>query len=166
MESFPSNSTVRRSCLLLLRVLTSVFLLIALILIAVTTQTVAAVKFKFTDFHSFRYMLAIIVIGLAYSLVQTSFSIFGLVSGSDALFKGDIAYIFNFYADKIISYLLATGAAAGFGASQDVHRIFDDTLNLNLNDFFAKANASASLLLIAFICSAVASIYSSYELPK
>ncbi|XP_054789748.1 CASP-like protein 4D1 isoform X2 [Prosopis cineraria] len=142
MESFPSNSMVKRSCLVLLRVLTSVCLLIALIIIAVTSQTVGGAKFKFNDVHSF-------------SIVSR-----------DSQFKGNGVYIFNFYADKVISYLLMSGAAAGFGASQDVHRIFDDTLNLNLDDFFAKANASASLLLIAFLCSAIASIFSSYELPR
>ncbi|XP_054804526.1 CASP-like protein 4D1 [Prosopis cineraria] len=165
MESFPSNSMVKRSCLVLLRVLTSVCLLIALIIIAVTSQTVGGAKFKFDDVHSFRYMLAIIVIGFVYTLMQASISIFSIVS-RDSQFKGNSVYIFNFYADKVISYLLMSGAAAGFGASQDVHRIFDDTLNLNLDDFFAKANASASLLLIAFLCSAIASIFSSYELPR
>ncbi|KAK4279891.1 hypothetical protein QN277_011594 [Acacia crassicarpa] len=164
MESFPSNSTVRRSSLLLLRVIISVFLLIALVLISITSQTVGGAKFKFTQVYSFRYMLAVIVIGLVYSLIQTSLAIFSMVSGDD-VFKGKIANIFNFYADKIISYLLATGAAAGLGASEDLHRIFDATLNLNLDDFFAKANTSASFLFIAFICSAIASIYSSYELP-
>ncbi|KAI9083431.1 hypothetical protein K1719_034645 [Acacia pycnantha] len=160
MESVPSNSTVKRSSLLLLRVIISVFLLIALILISITSQTVGGAKFKFTRVYSFRYMLGVIVIGLVYSLIQTSLAIFRIVSGDD-VFKGKIANIFHFYADQIISYLLATGAAAGLGASEDLHRIFDGTLNLNLDDFFAKANASASFLFIAFI----ASIYSSYELP-
>lgn len=66
---------------------------------------------------------------------------------------------------QFISYVLATGAAAGFGLTVDLKRLMDasevDTLN-----FDDKAFASASLLLLAFVTTAILSIISAYTLPK
>lgn len=63
-----------------------------------------------------------------------------------------------------ISYLLATGAAAGFGFTVDVNRVPET--DLGVEDFLDKANASASLLLVGFLFSAVSSVFSSLSLPK
>ncbi|XP_045797321.1 CASP-like protein 4D1 [Trifolium pratense] len=160
--SKPSNSTVSRTILLLLRVLTFVFLLIALILIVLTKDDDAEIKFK--DIHAYRYMISTIVIGFAYNLLQMALSIFSVVSGNRIL-NGDGGYKFDFYGDKIISYFLLSGSAAGFGASEDLHRVFK-AAELPLNSFFGKANASSSLLLFGFIATAIASIFTSFALPK
>jgi len=51
----PSSSTVSRTALLLLRVLTVIFLLIALILIAVAkTSDDTGNQIKFSDFYTYR----------------------------------------------------------------------------------------------------------------
>lgn len=63
---------------------------------------------------------------------------------------------------QALSYLLATGAAAGFGLTVDLHR----RNSSRFDDVFNKANASASLLLIGFMFSAVSSVVSSFSLPK
>lgn len=63
------------------------------------------------------------------------------------------------------AYLLATGAAAGFGASGDVHRVFTRQFVL-LDSFFSIANASSALLFVAFIFTAIASVLASFALPK
>ncbi|KAI4352115.1 hypothetical protein L6164_006396 [Bauhinia variegata] len=156
----PSRSTVSRTAVLVLRILTFVFLLIALILIAINKDSDLGVKFS--DVYSYRYMISTIVIGFAYNLLQMAFSFFGLVSGNRVI-TGNGGYLFDFYGDKVISYLLATGCGAGFGASKDLHNATD---GYDLSNFFAKSYASASLLLFGFLFTAVASIFSSYALPK
>ncbi|KAL1361224.1 CASP-like protein 4D1 [Arachis ipaensis] len=166
-NSAPSSSTVSRSVILVLRVLTFVFLLIALILISVTKGTEdttnGSVEAKFSDIHAYRYMISTIVIGFVYNLMQMVLSIFNVVSEKHVC--GDFGYVFDFFGDKIISYFLISGSAAGYGASEDLHRFFKAE-DLPFNSFFAKANASASLLLVGFLCNAIASIFTSFALPK
>lgn len=65
---------------------------------------------------------------------------------------------------QAISYLLATGAAAGFGLAVDLNRLPGN--DLPSKKFLDKANASASLLLIGFLFSATSSVFSSLSLPK
>ncbi|XP_045831490.1 CASP-like protein 4D1 [Trifolium pratense] len=175
--SKPSNSTVSTTVLLLMRVLTSLFLLIALILIVITKETLdddddiydhrdqPKIKIKFQDIHAYRYMISTIVIGFVYTLLQMALSIFTVATGNRVL-NGDGGYKFDFYGDKIISYFLLSGSAAGFGASEDLQRLSDEIFDLPLISFFGKANASASLLLFGFIATAVASVFTSFALPK
>jgi hypothetical protein len=72
----------------------------------------------------------------------------------------------TFFFGQIISYFLLSGSAAGFGVSEDLQRFSDEILELPLISFFGKANASASLLLFGFIATAIASIFTSFALPK
>ncbi|KAJ7975814.1 CASP-like protein [Quillaja saponaria] len=165
-----TNTRGSRTVVLILRFLTFVFLFSSLIVLATNTATVqfqdgTQAKFKFQDVYTLRYMLATIVIGFAYNLLQMAMSIYHVIKGNHLL-SGDAAYLFDFYADKVISYLLATGAAAGLGVSKDIHPILKEIVGLPLDSFFAKTNASASLLLLGFVTTAIASVFSSYSLPK
>ena len=65
-----------------------------------------------------------------------------------------------------MSYLVATGAAAGFGATIDMAKCIDALDIFVSESYYAKAYASASLLLVAFVCTTILSIISSYALPK
>ncbi|XP_014496962.1 CASP-like protein 4D1 [Vigna radiata var. radiata] len=164
VNTTPSNSSTAspsRTVLLLMRVLTFVFLLIALILIATLKQTDADTEeqIKFSDFYGYRYMLATIIIGFAYNLLQMAFSIFTVVSGNRVL-SGDGGYLFDFFADKMISYFMISGSAAGFGLTVELGR------GVPSNSFIDKANAAASLLLIGFVFTAIASTITSFALPK
>ncbi|EXC20163.1 hypothetical protein L484_011407 [Morus notabilis] len=103
-------------------------------------------------------MLSAIVIGTAYALLQLAFTIYNAVS------NGEGNHLFDFYGDKIVSYLLATGAAAGFGVTNDMKTLIE--LLSTFGNFYEKAYASASLLFLAFVCTAVLSVLSSYALPK
>lgn len=71
---------------------------------------------------------------------------------------------------QVISYLVATGSAAGFGVSKDLKDAFIALVALDSTDpvdtFFSRGYASASLLLFAFICLAVLSVFSSYAINK
>ncbi|KAA3481814.1 CASP-like protein 4D1 [Gossypium australe] len=54
------------------------------------------------------------------------------------------AFLVDFYGDKVISYVLASGSAAGFGATKDLKALADATNVDDLDDYFDKAYASAS----------------------
>ncbi|WZY90764.1 hypothetical protein YC2023_047499 [Brassica napus] len=111
-------------------------------------------------------MLAATVIGLGYAVVQLVFTISQFATGTIHPFN----YLFSFYGDKIISYLLATGSAAGFGVSKDLKDTYLALIDFDSTDpvdnFFSKGYASASLLLFAFVSLAVLSVFSSLVLSK
>ncbi|KAG8390878.1 hypothetical protein BUALT_Bualt01G0129400 [Buddleja alternifolia] len=121
------------------------------------------VRVRFKDFKAFRYQCATTVIGLAYTVLQTAFTIF-LVTTGNRLGGEGIVYI-DFYGDKLVSYLLATGAAASFGMTQDLDSILD-AIGLGISHFINTTNAAASLCLIGCVFTAVSSIFSSFALPK
>lgn len=64
---------------------------------------------------------------------------------------------------QFLSYLLATGTAAGFGLSVDLKKIDESDL---FGSFFDKAYAASTLVLFAFFCAAAVSILSSFALSN
>ncbi|NP_001236854.1 CASP-like protein 4D1-like [Glycine max] len=148
---------------LLLRVLTFIFLVTALIFISIDTLPIETSDYavyeeiNFNYVYAYRYMLSTIVIGFAYNLLQMGFSIFTVVSGKRVLSSYG-GYLFDFFGDQIISYLLISGSAAEFGYDVQRRRV--------TNSFTEKANVSASLLLVGFLFTATASIFTSFALPK
>ncbi|KAL8145696.1 CASP-like protein 4D1 [Apium graveolens] len=162
----PSTAVVWRSVGLVLRVLTVICLVISLIIITTNTATLPSnfgqIKIRFQDVKAYRYVLATIVIGLVYGFLQTAFAIYHVTSGN-RINGGDALYFFDFYGDKLISYLLATGTGAGFGVTVDLK---DANSVSALDKFFNKASAASSILLLAFIFMAISSILSSLSLPK
>lgn len=62
---------------------------------------------------------------------------------------------------QVISYVLATGVGAAFGATIDLKEA-----SAGANKFFNQGSAAASLLLLAFMFTAVSSVFSSLALPK
>ncbi|KAL2541741.1 CASP-like protein 4D1 [Abeliophyllum distichum] len=163
----PPPTTVPPLAVLVVRILTFICLLISVIIIVTNTVTISngisEVKIKFNDFYAYRYMLSTAVLGIAYTLVQSAFTIFRVSTGNRI--GGDASAQIDFYGDKLISYVLATGAAAGFGLSVDSNR-GNGSESSDTKDFFDKANAAASLLLIGFLLSAISSVISSVSLPK
>ncbi|XP_050209778.1 CASP-like protein 4D1 [Mercurialis annua] len=164
----PSMSMVSRTANLILRILTFVFLIISLIILTTNTVTLVVnlveLKVQFKDIYSYRYMLATIVIGFAYTLLQIAFTLYNVITGNKVLNIGDASLLFGFYGDKVISYMLATGAAAGFASTKDLKPLFSGSGSAD--EFFNKGYASASLLLFAFIFTAISSVFSSYALPN
>ncbi|XP_004307526.1 PREDICTED: CASP-like protein 4D1 [Fragaria vesca subsp. vesca] len=163
-QSSSATSASSRTASFILRILAFALSLISLIVLATNTVIVTdydynEAKFRFQDFYAYRYMLATIVIGTAYSLLQLVASICNAISGGEGML------VLAFFGDKFISYVMATGAAAGFGVTVDLSRVTGGT-GLDMSNFFEKAYASASLLLLAFICTALLSIISAFALPR
>ncbi|XP_012453612.1 CASP-like protein 4D1 [Gossypium raimondii] len=170
----PPTSTISPIIItLVLKILTLLLLLASLVVLATDTATLSLSfyttfvesKIHFDDVYTYRYVLASIIMGLVYSVLQTALSLYHIATGK-RLIIGDGAFLVDFYGDKVISYVLATGSAAGFGATKDLKALADVTNVDDLDDYFDKAYASASLLLFAFICAAILSVLSSYALPK
>lgn len=67
--------------------------------------------------------------------------------------------VVNLY-EQMISYFMISGSAAGFGLTVELGR------GVPSNSFIDKANAAASLLLIGFVFTAIASTITSFALPK
>ncbi|XP_033509302.2 CASP-like protein PIMP1 [Nicotiana tomentosiformis] len=152
---------------LVMRVLTFILLLISLIIIASASfDTFDIYGFPITvksnDFYGYRYMISADVIGMAYTLLLAVLTISHLVKSGSPIGSG-LAY-FEFYGDKVISFILATGAAAGLGLSVDFNRFLDT--GKDIQNFINMANAAASLLLLGSVCSTISSFISSLNLPR
>ncbi|XP_022134262.1 CASP-like protein 4D1 [Momordica charantia] len=136
---------------LVLRVVTFVFLFISIIVLATNSQG----NIHFHNVNSYRFAMATIIIGGAFNLLQIALSLYYIISKS----HGNL--LFYFYGDKVLSYVLLSGAAAGLGGGIDLNANIE-----GMGSFFGKGNAAAALLLIAFLCSAAISILSSLALSN
>lgn len=79
---------------------------------------------------------------------------------------------------QVVSYLLATGAAASLAITQELKKQNYDTIKnykMGMNEtyveddmdkFANKASVAARLCLIGFLFAATSSVFSSYALPK
>ncbi|CAN4106836.1 unnamed protein product [Withania somnifera] len=161
----PSTTTIPPFIGLIVRVLTAICLLISFLVIATNKHTLRSdygdVKVNFKDFYAYRYLIATVIVGMTYTLLQTGFSISLVTTGNRI--GGEGFLLFDFYGDKFISYFLATGAAASFGMTQDLKQLQGSD---NLDKFLNTSNAAASLCLLGFLFAAVSSVFSSYNLPK
>ncbi|XP_034699699.1 CASP-like protein 4D1 isoform X1 [Vitis riparia] len=89
---------------LVVRLLTLIFLLASLIVIATDSATMkidfTEVKIRFKNVYSYRYMVSVAVIGLAYTFLQIPFAVHYACTGKrlgahDGLLK------FEFFGDKL-----------------------------------------------------------------
>ncbi|KAL2526169.1 CASP-like protein 4D2 [Abeliophyllum distichum] len=164
----PPSIVVSPFVSLIVRILTFVCLLISLIVLTTATGTASNsdygdIKIKFKDFRAFRYLCAATVIGLVYTLLQTVLTIIHVSTGNR--FGGDGLVYIDFYGDKVVSYIVATGAAASFGMTQDLKNMVDIE-GLGISHFIRTTDAAASLCLLGFLFVAISSIFSSFALPK
>ncbi|KAL0008788.1 hypothetical protein SO802_010290 [Lithocarpus litseifolius] len=149
----------RRTCpkrneivILSLRRLSLLFLLLSLIIVIINTKTQVSgpdgIIVILNKLHSYRYNDV-----LQYSSLNVTYNL-------------------------VISYLLATAAGAGIGASIDFKDLVDGKFSMSYyNDEFVSAGklstsyynnglVSAGFLLLAFVCTSSLSIMSSYALQK
>ncbi|CAN0909491.1 CASP-like protein 4D1 [Linum grandiflorum] len=167
-----SSSRASRTVAFVLRILTLICLLISMVILTTNTATlqvftnfsaatgpnIVGITIHFKDIYTYRYLLGATVFGMAYMLLQIVVTLCSLAKG------GNGSLLFDFYGDKVVSYILATGSAAAFGATRDMKPLFAGVGNVD--KFFNKGYASASLLLLGFVCTAILSVMSSYALPK
>lgn len=99
----PPTPVVAPLIKLVVRVLTFICLLISLIILTTNTASVFInfneFKLRFQDVKAYRYMLATIVIGIAYTLLQTAFTIYEATR--ENRIGGSSFLLFDFYGDKV-----------------------------------------------------------------
>ncbi|XWS50888.1 hypothetical protein CRYUN_Cryun12cG0128600 [Craigia yunnanensis] len=127
-------------------------------------------KATFKNVIGYRYVLATAVTAAAYCLLQLPFAIYYACT-EKRLIRGDFLPAFDFYGDKLIAFLLASGVGAGFLVTVELSEFVGDLLKElgeHLEDspfesFFNKGYLAAGLLAGAFLCMAVLSIFSSLQ---
>ncbi|KAL6290930.1 hypothetical protein ACE6H2_008440 [Prunus campanulata] len=156
---FPKKTS--RFAILGLRVLTTILLVVPL---AILVSNVLSVdrdqKYHFYDFVPYRYMAASIVIGIAYSIFQTGVAVVRLRR------ENHRNMLLDFYGDKVISTLLATGSVAGFVMTAQLQKQWGEAVSDYYHKYFKRSHAADGLVFLAFVCTFVLSVLSSYALPK
>ncbi|CAI0472825.1 unnamed protein product [Linum tenue] len=131
-------------------------------------------KLTFKDLIAFKYLLAVAIIGAVYTIVQLPLAIYHVATGK-RLSRKECMPEFDFYGDKLVSYLLATAVGAGFLVCADLKVNLDKMLKTledantaglgdsreNYDKFFNMGFLATTLLFLAFVCMAVVSVLSS-----
>ncbi|CAI9113259.1 OLC1v1013832C1 [Oldenlandia corymbosa var. corymbosa] len=167
---------------LVLRVFTLLFLAASIVVLATDKVHLDHdTKIYFTDVLAYRYVMAVAVIGLFYTLIQLPFAIYFVAKEKRWIQHGCLPE-FDFYGDLVISFLLATGVGVGFGFTIDAKRalkgIFADAeqsadLNFDsriLDNYASKSYESldramiaTGMLLCGFVTMAITSIITSFR---
>ncbi|CAN1354626.1 CASP-like protein 4D1 [Linum perenne] len=178
-SSSSSQSEASRTMVLVLRIST-LFLLVAaaMVLVFDTAEVqvdlrnfvITPTKLTFKDLITFKYLLAVAVIAVVYTVVQIPFSIHHVATGK----RMSCFPEFDFYADEVMSYLLATAVGAGFLVCAELKINLDKFLKSleeatqglqdsrqNYDKFINHGLLSSALFLLAFFCMAVVSILSA-----
>ncbi|KAK3222278.1 hypothetical protein Dsin_009303 [Dipteronia sinensis] len=131
-------------------------------------------KFTFKDIIAYRYVLATAAVGFVYTIIQIPFATYHAIK-EKRVFKNQFLPEFDFYADKTVAFLLATGVGAGFALIFELKKFvkdFSDSIkNLGIpgvnesdseiDKFLDKAIFATGLLFLGFLCMALLSIFSS-----
>ncbi|XP_019151099.1 PREDICTED: CASP-like protein PIMP1 [Ipomoea nil] len=112
-------------------------------------------QFTFNKFYAYRYTVTVNGIGILYSFVQIVSAVVHGKSG-DHFYQGLVK--FNLYGDKVVSILLGTGVAAGFGLTLDLKNL--PCSSIITGRFLDKMAVACSYSLGGFVSTAVASFIS------
>ncbi|XP_022137163.1 CASP-like protein 4D1 [Momordica charantia] len=165
-----------------LRSFTFICLLIALVVIA--TDKLALIdgyKATFNDIHGYRYVLSIAIIGLAHTILQLGFSLYHVLTQNIPFWNG--LPQFNYYADQVLAWVLASAAGAGFAVTAELKRLVDENIKNAvgdyelfipavdqqeslIDDFFDKANIATAILFLAFLSMATLLLLSPFNRIK
>ncbi|KAL6181384.1 hypothetical protein ACLB2K_048039 [Fragaria x ananassa] len=171
---------------LVFRIFTLVACVVSGLLLALDNFTDDGEKVRFYDFISFRYVLCAAAIGAAYSLLQLPFNIYYTCTNKRLIRNGCMPN-FDFYSDKVVTLVLASGVGAGFAAAFELKKAFKLLLAViafaqlaaqsadydvdnsstsvqdpsKYNHFFDMAIISSGILLVGAVCMAVVSILTS-----
>ncbi|XP_019167297.1 PREDICTED: CASP-like protein 4D1 [Ipomoea nil] len=143
--------------------------------------SIAVTLTNFSDINSYRYFLAVGAVGALYTLIQLPFAMYHVVK-EKRMIRGIFLPNFDFYGDKVISFLLASGVGVGFSASVELKDTIrslvenfefllasDPRISLDgieefrtkLNKFFDRELIASGILLGGFVTMAILSILSS-----
>ncbi|KAI7985960.1 CASP-like protein 4D1 [Camellia lanceoleosa] len=152
---------------LVLRIFTLIILAASVVVMATDNFKLSdGSKTSFKDIVAYRFVITTGVIGFVYTTLQLPFAIYYVCTEK----RLDCLPEFDFYGDKIISFLLATGVGAGFAVTHELKRIIqsisDDYGGLDEQEsktisFLNRGYIATGILFAGFICMAILSILSS-----
>ncbi|XP_009797006.2 CASP-like protein 4D2 [Nicotiana sylvestris] len=133
-------------------------------------------KTKYSDIRGYRYVVSAGMGGFLYSFIQLPFAMYYAFTGKKVI-KGRFLGMLDFYADKIITFFLASGLGVGFGVSSELKRYingFVDTIESSGIDtfeelrteskkFFDRGTLATTPLLAGFTTMAVLTIITSFH---
>ncbi|XP_031249326.1 CASP-like protein 4D1 [Pistacia vera] len=109
-----------------LRLLTLGLLAASIVLLYLDKFTLSGgTKISFKDVIAYRYVIATGIIGFLYSLCQIPFALYHASKGK-RLIRNRCLLEFDFFGDKIIAFLLATGVGAGFAVTFELKKLLKD----------------------------------------
>ncbi|XP_055825493.1 CASP-like protein 4D1 [Solanum dulcamara] len=138
--------------ILALRILTLLLCAASLALI-VLTMLRGSIKSEFRGIKSYRYVLGAAAGGVFYSLIQLPFAMYHAIK-EKRIIRGKFLPMFDFYGDKVIAFLLASGVGLGFGVSFE----FKD---IKRGETLERGYIASALLLAGFITMALLTILTS-----
>ncbi|XP_009610514.1 CASP-like protein 4D1 [Nicotiana tomentosiformis] len=123
-------------------------------------------KFNYEGYSSYRYMFGVLVAGIIYTIWHIPFAAYYLVA-KKRLVDHQGFRMFEFFGDKIILAVLATGAGAALGATVELSKAhFPDYYSKQMHNFLSVMYAPSALLVAAFVSSGISSVLSSLNLHK
>ncbi|KAM0892504.1 hypothetical protein ACQ4PT_025723 [Festuca glaucescens] len=156
---------------LALRILSLLFLIASVVIIA-TAKVQADDTFfdepdtTFKNVYAYRFVLAVGVIGCAYSLLAISFVAINLAGGKKMIGGTEGGTVLLICADVVCAVLIAAGGAAGLGLTVEAQRLFGELLDSSFKTFFNQADISSVALLLASLCVVAIVMLSVYSLTK
>ena len=133
-------------------------------------------KTKYSDINSYRYVLAASIVVSAYSLIQLPFELYFAVAGKRSFGKKFFGRL-DFFADKLLSFYLASGVGIGYGVSTELKSYlngFVDTIETTAGidtfeelrtksiTFFDRGYLATHPLLAGFGTMAILTIITSF----
>ncbi|PIM97388.1 hypothetical protein CDL12_23106 [Handroanthus impetiginosus] len=119
----------------------------------------------YNDFRSYKYMFFVTLIGIGYTLLQIPFAMYYMRTKKHLI--NHLGFLkFEFYADKIMAFVLTTGAGAGFGATVDMKKYKYTSDDNKIQDFLTTSYVPAAFLLLGSFASGISSVHSSLALTK
>ncbi|CDO98631.1 unnamed protein product [Coffea canephora] len=162
---------------LVLRVITLLALAASVVLLVLNNCKLSdGAKIFFADLHAYWYAVAVAGVGFIYTLIQLPFAVYH-VSTEKRWIRNGCLPEFDFYGDKVISFLLASGVGVGFGVTFELKRYFDvvsvvavalganaaevDEERSKASHFLDRENIATGILLVGFVTMAITSILTS-----
>ncbi|KAH6820721.1 hypothetical protein C2S53_003416 [Perilla frutescens var. hirtella] len=117
-------------------------------------------KIKFTDLIAYRYVFAVGAIGFVYTLIQLPFAIYNVLQ-EKRLIRNACLPEFDYFGDKVMALLLASGVGVGFGVTFEFKRAFDSVFSDEAKKYLNRANISTGILLAGTVFMALLLAFSS-----
>ncbi|KAL9227448.1 hypothetical protein vseg_003134 [Gypsophila vaccaria] len=112
---------------------------------------------SFDRYKEYRFCLSVAVFGFVYSALE-AYDVGSLLATGKYVITHRLRFQFVFVMDQILAYLLISASSAA------ASRVDDWQANWGKDEFTQKASASISMAFLAFVCFAMSSLISGYNL--